>query len=242
MRNWRVVFVLLSFLVSSQHGLGEEMRNSPLAVVELFTSQGCSSCPPADRILGDLDGDENIIALAYHVNYWDYIGWPDTFGSESNSNFQRDYAAARNKPRIYTPQLMINGYEDVVGSRRGDVNAAISRASLAIPVTLATHAEMLEVTIAGQPDLAEAVVWLVTYKDRAVVEVERGENRGKTFTYAQIVTGRQVLGMWEPQSGARVKLPLAEVLGTQSDGIAIIVQQDLDGLPGRILGAASYQQ
>jgi hypothetical protein len=100
--------------------------------------------------------------------------------------------------------------------------------------------DYLEVEIDGRAGLEEAVVWLITFRDWAEVAIERGENRGRTVGYAQIVTGRQVLGMWEPDSGAQLRLPLADVLGQDSNGVAIVVQAERGGLPGRILGAASF--
>lgn len=237
------IFALLPFLfTAAQPALAEQIRQQPTAVLELFTSQGCSSCPPADALLSEYDEREDIIALAYHVDYWDYIGWQDTFASAENSNFQRAYAKAQNKNRIYTPQLMINGDTDVVGSRRGDTDAAIVSANLTIPVDLQFSDGMLKVDIDGNTAFGEAKVWLVTYKSTAEVAIERGENRGQTLNYYQIVTNRQVLGMWEPTDGAQVKLPLDDMLGAESDGLAVIVQADLNGLPGSILGAASFER
>lgn len=237
------IFALLPFLLTAAHpAVAEQLRLQPTAVLELFTSQGCSSCPPADELLSEYDDRQDIIALAYHVDYWDYIGWQDTFASAANSNFQRAYAKAQNKNRIYTPQLMINGDTDVVGSRRGDVDAAVVSANLNLPVDLEFSNGMLKIDIGGNQSLGEAKVWLVTYRSTAEVAIERGENRGKNLNYYQIVTDRQVLGMWEPQAGAHIKLPIDDMLGDTSDGIAVIVQSDLDGLPGPILGAASFER
>lgn len=218
-----------------------EFRASPVAVLELFTSQGCSSCPPADAIVEEFNGREDIVALAYHVDYWDYIGWPDSFADSSYSDLQRAYAASWGKNRIYTPQLVINGKIGVVGSRRRDVEQAVEDASLSVKLDLDYYDGMLEVSIAGNSDLPESTVWVVTYRHQAEVEIGRGENRGRTISYVQIVTGRQALGMWEPESGAHIKLPLRDILPEGSDGIALIVQQDNDGLPGPIIGAASVQ-
>lgn len=227
------------FLLSSS-ALAEQMRLEPRAVVELFTSQGCSSCPPADEILSELSGRDDVIALAYHVDYWDYIGWPDTFGSAANSDLQRAYASAQGKNRIYTPQLMINGAKDVVGSRRADVENGLARTQLNVPIRLENDNGYLQVVIGGDTTLPEANVWLVTFRDNAEVDIQRGENRGKVLTYSKIVTDRQVLGMWEPDTGAHIKLPLDKILLSEGDGAAILVQEDVNGLPGRILGAASY--
>lgn len=217
-----------------------EVRVRPSAVLELFTSQGCPSCPAADALLQELGEDPGIIALAYHIDYWDYIGWPDTFGAAANSDRQRDYAQSWGSSRIFTPQMIVNGAEGVVGSRRDEVSTAVDGAALQLPVTLRTDDDMLEVTIAGKAGLEQAVVWLVTFLDRAEVTIERGENQGKKLAYTHIVTGRQALGLWEPGSGANLKLPLSEVLGEAANGAAILVQQERGGLPGPILGAASF--
>ena len=220
----------------------EQVRSKPTVVLELFTSQGCSSCPPADTVLTEYDQRADVVALAYHVDYWDYIGWRDTFGDAAYSDRQRKYAAAQGKDRIYTPQLMINGIEDVVGSRPKDVAGAVARATLAIPVRIEPDDSMLAIDIGKATDMPESEVWLITYKSEAVVDVERGENRGRSLRYSQIVTDRQLLGMWEPDLGAHIKLPLDELLGETSNGLAILVQEDKGGLPGRILGAASYER
>ena len=218
-----------------------EIREKPVAVLELFTSQGCSSCPPADKILSQYEGRDDIIALAYHVDYWDYIGWKDTFGSEAFSDYQRAYASAQGKSRIYTPQLMVNGQTDVVGSRSGEVARAVGAARLAVPIDLSADDSMLNVNIGPFEGASEAIVWLVTFNKRAEVKIERGENRGSVLPYTQIVTSRQALGMWSPKDGAHIKLPLHEVLENhKSDGAAIIVQEHRNDLPGVILGAAAY--
>ena len=217
-----------------------ELRNSPKAVLELFTSQGCSSCPKADALLSEMGGRMDYIALAYHVDYWDYIGWPDTFGAKANSDRQRSYAASWGSSRIFTPQLIVNGVKGVVASRQNEVEGAVASTGLNLPVQLSPVGDMLEVSIGMDEALDEAVVWLIPFIEKADVSIERGENGGKTVTYTHIVTGRQAMGMWEPGKGAQFKLPLSEVLPEGSNGAVVMVQQERDGLPGRILGAASY--
>jgi hypothetical protein len=219
-----------------------EIRQSPKVVLELFTSQGCSSCPPADALLEELSQKSDVIGLAYHVDYWDYIGWPDTFGHKANSDHQRAYAAAWGSSRIFTPQLVVNGREGVVGSRRSEVTPVVDKEGLELPVSLTLKGEMLKITIPPSAGREDAVIWLVSYIDRAEVVIERGENAGKTIAYTQIVTGRQALGMWEAATGAHLKLPLSEVLASPANGAVILVQLERDGLPGRILGAASYKR
>ena len=216
-----------------------EIRVNPKAVVELFTSQGCSSCPKADAKFAELKTRQDVIALAWHVDYWDYIGWPDTFGAAANSDRQRGSAQSWGSSRIYTPQMVVNGTTGVVGSRDKEVEGALAAARLDLPVRLELKGDMLKVSVAAKPGAGSAVVWLVTYKDHASVLIERGENAGKTIDYTQIVTGQQMLGAWEGGEGTTLKLPLSSLSSNGSDGAVILVQSDKDGLPGPILGAAS---
>lgn len=217
----------------------DEMVINPVAVVELFTSQGCSSCPPADAILSELSGSDDVLALAYHIDYWDYIGWKDTFAKAAFSNYQRAYAQSWNKDRIYTPQMVVNGEMDVVGSRQGEVNSALADANLPVNMILEKQDMALNVVIDAQDGMPDATLWLVTFKSTAEVMIERGENRGKTIDYSQIVTDRRAIGMWTAKDGARLRLPINDLMTEGSDGIALVLQEDAQGLPGAILAAGS---
>ncbi|MEX0860590.1 MAG: DUF1223 domain-containing protein, partial [Cucumibacter sp.] len=135
-----------------------ETKERPRVVLELFTSQGCSSCPPADALLEELGGRDEVVALGYHVDYWDYIGWADTFGSPAYSDLQRDYARSFGERRIYTPQLVVNGEMHVVGSRRDEVMAALDTYRLVLPVKLSQDGEFLSIEIGGDTTCPEAVV------------------------------------------------------------------------------------
>lgn len=229
-------------LVAAFPATAQTVRLHPKAVVELFTSQGCSSCPPADELLTELSGRDDIVALAYHVDYWDYIGWTDTFGAPDNSDRQRAYAARWGSSRIYTPQMVINGKTDVVASRQGEVWKALEHSELKLPVDLSATEEMITISIAGRENAEPAMIWLVTYLDAAEVAIERGENGGKTMLYSHVVTGLQPLGVWDPKNGAEIRMPLSEVLSGENDGVAVIVQEEKEGLPGAIIGAALYER
>lgn len=229
-------------LVLGSHAGAGQLRQNPTAVLELFTSQGCSSCPAADALLAELGEKRDIIALAYHVDYWDYVGWPDSFAAKAYSDHQRAYAESWGSSRMFTPQMVVNGTEAVVGSRRQEVGIAVQNAALEVPVELSNSGDALRVRIPPRPGVGDAVVWLVTFIDRADVKIERGENQGRTVAYTQIVTGRQLLGIWEPDTGATLKLPLSEVLDGPANGAAILLQQERNGLPGRIVGAAAFQR
>lgn len=221
--------------------LAGEIKLAPKAVLELFTSQGCASCPKADAMLTEMSKRPDVLALAYHVDYWDYIGWEDTFGTKENSDRQRDYAESWGSSRIFTPQLVVNGKGGLVGSKRDAVTNALGGASLPLDVKLVEAADdMLQISVPGKPGQADAMIWLVTFLDHADVTIERGENEGKKVAYTQIVTGRQVLGMWKADAGAELTLPLSEVLTGRSNGAVILIQADRGGLPGPILGAASF--
>ncbi|ODT79991.1 MAG: hypothetical protein ABS76_17485 [Pelagibacterium sp. SCN 64-44] len=221
----------------------ESLRDRPKAVVELFTSQGCASCPPADALLTGLAAREDVVALAYHVDYWDYIGWTDTFGNKGFSDRQRGYAKSWGSTRIFTPQMVVNGTEGVVGSRRDAVQDAVASAMLPLPVRLQRHGDMLKVRVPPDATLSDATIWLVRFVNRADIAIEGGENAGKSMVYTQVVTDRQILGMWEAGTGAEIKLPLAGLQGVEpgNSGLAVLVQNERNGLPGPILGAAVYQ-
>jgi hypothetical protein len=218
-----------------------ELKLAPKAVLELFTSQGCASCPKADAMLDEMGKRDDVIALAYHVDYWDYIGWEDTFGTKENSELQRDYAESWGSSRIFTPQLVVNGTGGVVGSKRDAITRALGGAVLPLTVSLTQAAgDTLEVAVPGHDGYRKSMIWLVTFLDHANVDIERGENKGKQMAYTQIVTGRQVLGMWDPAEGATLTLPLSEVLTGRTNGAAILIQEERNGLPGPILGAATF--
>jgi hypothetical protein len=246
-KKFHLIFALISAM-GSGFGAGPalagsdgmEVKGAPTAVLELFTSQGCSSCPPADKLLEELSMRSDLITLAYHVDYWDYIGWKDTFGSPKNTKLQRDYAEGMGSRRIYTPQVVINGKVHVVGSRRDEIEAAVSADILQVPVEMGVRDGVLEVDVEPQADGTDsAVLWLVTFRKQADVVIERGENRDQTLSYSHVVLARQAIGVWDPAEGVVLRLPLADVMVGDADGLAILVQTDLDGLPGPVLGAAA---
>ena len=210
-------------------------------MVELFTSQGCSSCPPADALLSGLAQQGDVVALAYHVDYWDYAGWEDTFGEKDFSDLQRGYAKSWGSSRIYTPQMVINGAKGVVGSKRAEVQAALGEAELPLDVSLEVSGGMLKLSIPARADLDDATIYLVRYLDRAEVAIDTGENAGKSMVYTQVVLDRQAVGLWEAEAGAEIKLPLDETATDGAGGLAVLVQCERHGHPGRILGAAVHK-
>ncbi len=236
----RVVSISLALAYISSAVLAGEYRLKPHAVVELFTSQGCASCPLADKILAKLAQDENFIALSYHVDYWDYNGWKDSFATSANSKLQIAYSKTQAIPRIYTPQMIINGTKDVIGSHSEKVKQALKTAKLPLSIDMKSDAHYLTISIDGNEDYPESTLWLVTFISKQQVQIKRGENRGKTLSYTNIVTQRRAIGMWHPDTGAKIKLPIDEILNSNNDGLAILVQNNFNGLPSSIIAGAAY--
>jgi hypothetical protein len=236
-----VVAAIVGLIASSiSPALAAEVKSSPKAVVELFTSQGCSDCPPADALLKTIEDRPSIIALAYHVDYWDHLGWKDTFSSPAATERQDGYAAALpSSGGVYTPEIVVNGRQGMVGSDKNAVTGAIGGASLPVPVTIAPGGDAIDISIAGKAGESGAGIWLVSYIDQASVTVQRGELAGHKLPYTEIVTGSRQIGTWDPASGAHLHLSLGKVFSGASDGAVILVQRESGGAPGPILGAAS---
>jgi hypothetical protein len=213
------------------------------AVIELFTSQGCSSCPSADRLLGTLSQDRTLVALSLSVDYWDYLGWKDTLALPGNTKRQRGYAKSRGDRQVYTPQAVVNGVLHVVGSDRSAVDQAIAKSRseagvLAVPVRLSQAADgRITVAIADSPSGANGEVWLCGVKKAIAIQIERGENRGKTVTYHNVARGWHKLGDWNGKA-ASFTLSRSDLKGGV-DEATVILQERPKGHPGRVLGAAT---
>jgi hypothetical protein len=207
-------------------------------VVELFTSQGCSSCPPADAYLRDLAEEEDIIALSFNVDYWDYLGWKDTLASPAFSERQRAYARKLGLSGVYTPQMVVNGVAEGVGSRRGEIGRIINKQDeRSLPVEISFRDEGASLTLsvaAGTAPEQPATLWLVRYATAEEIEIRRGENRGRTITYAHAVRELTPIGMWEGNA-MTMTLPKGELLTRGYEGCVALLQAG-DG--GPILGAA----
>lgn len=177
-------------------------------MVELFTSQGCSSCPPADAYLHKLAAREDVIALALHVDYWDYIGWKDSFGKAEWSDRQRGYAKAAGRGMVYTPQMIINGTDHVVGNRPKDVEFLIDRRSaLPLLVQMTAEREGDRLTISAEAEqrlIGDFEVRLIRYMPKQKVAIKSGENAGEIFNYAQIVTDMDVLKKWDGRNAVSI--------------------------------------
>jgi hypothetical protein len=221
----------------------------PRAVIELFTSQGCSSCPPADKLLGELSRDPTLLTLSLPVDYWDYLGWKDTLALHGHSVRQRAYSIARGDREVATPQAVINGVIAVVGSDKAAIERAVATtrrqdAPLALPVTMAVADGKVTVNIpAGSDQHGSAEVWLCPITNTAQIAIERGENRGHTLAYTNVVRRWVKLGDWngkaETFSVPLVSLPNADFSLQDIDRVSVIVQSGVAAKPGLMLGAAT---
>jgi hypothetical protein len=210
--------------------LARHAAAGPPVVIELFTSQGCSSCPPADRLLGELARDPAVVALAWHVDYWNGLGWPDPFATKLASDRQRAYADRLGED-VYTPALVIGGTRMVIGSDRNEIRSAIQAAAPpAVPVAIVSDGDGLAAAIgaAGQ----QVTALLALYEPEHVTDVARGENGGRQLHEYHIVRGAMPLGIWD---GGPRRLPLPPV--PAGYGAAVLVQ----GANLRVLGAAGLR-
>ncbi|MEL6335907.1 MAG: DUF1223 domain-containing protein [Pseudomonadota bacterium] len=193
------------------------LAGSPM-LVELFTSQGCSSCPPADETLSRLADREDIVALSFHVDYWDYLGWRDTFADPVFTKRQFDYRDTWGERVVYTPQMVVGGDRPVVGSRRGEVEAALADGrETGGQVTLKADGGPLMAAFSGVPGLAE--IWVARFVQASTVEIERGENRGRTITYRNVVRDLMRMGTVK-QVGAGFAVPQP----SPGEGVAVWAQ------------------
>jgi hypothetical protein len=223
---------------------GSALANAsePRAVLELFTSQGCSSCPTADKLLGELAGDPSLVAVSVPIDYWDYLGWKDTLASPAHSARQRAYARVRGDRQVYTPQIVVNGSTHVLGSDRSAVERAITvtdrnAAIMSVPVLIAVGGNYLNVKVAAGKEHVGGEVWLCPLAQSVPVEIGRGENHGRTVTYHNVVRRWLKLGDYTG-TDAVWNVPIADILGDDIDGAAVLVQQGSHEKPGIILGAA----
>ena len=212
----------------------------PRAVIELFTSQGCSSCPPADRLLGELARDPSLVVMSLPIDYWDYIGWKDTLAKPRHTARQRFYAKTRGDGDVFTPQVVINGVTHAVGNDKTAIEHAIAEsrregAILSLPVNVVVVDGKLNVTIPTGPDKAAGEVWLCALGSAVPVAITRGENSGHTVTYHNVVRRWVKLGDWT--GAARTfSVPVTDLVS--ADAAAVIVQAGSADRPGTMLGAA----
>ncbi len=220
-----------------------EARAETRGVIELFTSQGCSSCPPADKLLSELASDPSLVAISLPIDYWDYLGWKDTLANPRHSARQRAYARSRGDRQVYTPQVVVNGTAHVLGSDKAAIDRAIlqsrsNAAALSLPVSMSLAGGELVVKVAaGKDDRGTGEVWICGLARAVPVTIGRGENRGHTLTYYNVARRWLKLGNWTGKPNAW-HVPLSEFNMEGVDEAAVIVQGGTADNPGTMLGAA----
>ncbi|WP_299549455.1 thioredoxin family protein [uncultured Tateyamaria sp.] len=211
------------------------VAQSPV-VVELFTSQGCSSCPPADKLMHELAKRDDVIALALHVDYWDYIGWKDEFADPAYAKRQRGYAVEAGRRSVYTPQMIINGQTDIVGARPMELSRLIMEyAEKSTPVSLEVTRDGESVQIVAQSSASNGplVVQMLRYTRERTARITRGENAGHTISYANVTEDWKILQEWDGITDLKIK---ADAPGEKP--LVVMVQK---GLSGPILAAAQLR-
>lgn len=220
-------------------------QTGPRAVIELFTSQGCSSCPAADKLLGELAADPSLVPISVPIDYWDYLGWKDTLADPRNTARQKAYASVRGDGQVYTPQVVVNGSLHALGSDRTAIELAItkSRKSGAMslpPVKLAFADGRLQVAIPEADAHAAAEVWLCGLVKATTIAIGRGENKGRTVTYHNVVRRWIKLGDWSGKANSwsiPVQTLRTDGKGDGIDEAAVLVQSGTKEKPKAILGA-----
>ncbi len=220
-------------------GFAANAPNAVSGVVELFTSQGCSSCPPADRLLTQMATNPAIVALSFSIDYWDFIGWKDTLAAPEFTARQRAYASVLGQPRVYTPEAVVDGAYDVVGSDKAAIERAIreakeTKAALSVPVRLKESNGQLQIDVGAGNIEQPAEIYVLRVAKSSTVTITRGENSGRKVTYTNVVRAIHKVGEW---SGKPESLKLTELKG-DNEGYVVLVQQGSPESPGTILAAA----
>ncbi len=239
--------LLSAMFAASTLGLGITQSNAieinkPKGVVELFTSQGCYSCPPADKLVGEYAKGKDVLALSWHVDYWDYLGWKDIFASPENTQRQYSYARALRERQVYTPQAVINGRTHAVGSNKREINKLLklmqeSNRGMTVPIDVIVSGESMKIAVANSEQANDATLYMVFFNKEHEVKIKRGENGGKTLSYHNVVHSSQALGMIKA-SGFQTEFPMVEMKKRGFDGSALILQKnDSQGNPSAIIGA-----
>lgn len=194
LRRWLVALATILCCTSAV------IAQSRPVVVELFTSEGCNSCPPAEAYVGQLSTRSDIVALAFHVDYWDELGWRDRFALPQSVDRQNIYARNLHRSSVYTPQLVIDGRSDTVGANSAAVTRALSERREEVPLTLSLRDAEVLVDVGARPELPRSDVVLVAYLHHAVSAIGRGENAGRTLEEFNVVRGIRTLGAWKGAS------------------------------------------
>jgi len=239
MGRCRVTLVICAVVGSNAIAHAGEVR----AVLELVTSQGCSAGPPADELLGEFAANPCIVAMSLPIDYWDYLGWKDTLAKPAHSARQRAYAVTRGDRAVYTPQVVVNGITHVQGSDKAAIDRAIAQTrqqpgTVSVPVSIAVEDGRVQVKVPASNDAhANGEIWLCALTSNIPIAIGRGENRGRTVTYHNVVRRWLKLGDWHGAAHTW-SVPVADVEPETANSVAVLVQAGNDESPGRIVGAS----
>jgi hypothetical protein len=222
---------LLSALLCVSLGIAPLHAGKRPILVELFTSEGCSSCPPADALLAELAGRPDVLALSFHVDYWDRLGWKDPFSSPDATRRQHGYAELLGTATVYTPQMVVDGKWQAVGSDRSEVEQALGSARRSrdeVPVALAVDHGRAQIALAGADGVAGNLL-LIGFDRRHVTAVSRGENGGRTLSHVDVVRSIEEVAPFDGRAKT-LEVPIR----SPSERVAAILQ----ARDGRVLGVA----
>lgn len=225
------LFILSGTGVSYAQTAQVKHSDQALIVVELFTSQGCNLCPPADDILTEFSKQENILALSYSVDYWNYLGWEDTLAKPECTLRQKKYNITLGKNGIYTPQMIIQGDHDVIGSRQDLIDKMVEDVRqntrdyqpTGLDITFDLIGGMIDLRISGNENETSATIWIVGYDFEKTVNIKRGELSGQVRKYHNVVQAIKRIGSW---TGEDVKLTLSrkDIGADNYDAYALLLQ------------------
>lgn len=240
--TWMAVPVLMTGLFGLGQGTAAQDAR-PTDVIELFTSQGCSSCPTADALLQQYAQRRDVVALSLPVDYWDYLGWKDTLASPRFTGRQRGYAEKRGDGNVYTPQVVVNGMAHAVGSNKDEIDRALARTAVKLQharVAVSARSDGKTIAIETLPSASQqgggvgGTIWVATVQPSVDVEIQRGENRGKKVTYTNVVRDLTAVGSWSGQP-VRIEVSEVSVIKNSKQRCAVLLQE---GKAGAIVGAA----
>lgn len=224
----------------------DQAHNQPrkTSVLELYTSQGCKSCPPADANFARYANDPGVLALSFHVNYWDYMGWRDTLATQDNTDRQKAYRNSFNAGMIYTPQAIINGRTEVNGREAASIKSALDGSKLNVATAIRQLDDgrlSIEIGSGKKPENPVHVV-VFYFRDSVTIPISGGENAGQALTYRNTVSEINTIGMWDG-TALKVELPASELKRKNASGCAVILQETRpDNSLGPIHGAAMFTE
>lgn len=232
----------VAVITAYSSSLASPVLAEPRAVLELFTSQGCSACPTADKLLGELEKDPSLIALSLPMDIWDYLGWKDTLADPRNTARWQAYSKARGDRERYTPQMVVNGGVHVLGSDQAAIEKAIGKtrqheAVMSVPVNAARSGDRLTIDLPENVPATTATVSVWGLAKAVTVVIKRGENKGRTITYHNVVRRWVTLGPWDA-STHRWSVPVRDISADGVESAAVLVQTGTADMPSYMLGAA----